>query len=396
MSRSRYLVDAVLLEGRSPSELARQHVLARSWIYQLLSRFREGGYEALEPRSRRPRSCSHQVDAETEATILRLRESLLSAGYDAGARTIALHLVPLVSRVPAVATIWRILSRRGLVTPQPRKRPKSSFTRFQADLPNQLWQADITLWHLANGKEVEILNCLDDHSRLLVGSDALLRFKAADVLDCFIAAGQAHGRPESLLTDNGAVFTANSRPGKVVLESALEGLGVKGKHSTPYHPQTCGKVERFHQTLKKFLAKQPSATSAAILQLQLDSFRSYYNQQRPHRALDGRTPLVAFHARLKAGPKIPVPITNFRVRHDRIDGCGRVSLRYLSRLRHIAVGRAFARQRVTLLVADAEVRVLDADGNLIRALTLDPLRLYQPLGQPKVVLDVVRQVSAMS
>ncbi|PZR66005.1 MAG: IS481 family transposase [Candidatus Dormiibacter spiritus] len=396
MSRGRYLVDAVLLEGRSPSELARQHGLARSWIYQLLARFREGGYEALEPRSRRPRSCSHQVDAETEATILRLRDGLQSAGYDAGAQTIAHHLIPLVPKVPAVATIWRILSRRGLVTPQPHKRPRSSFVRFQADFPNQLWQADITLWHLANGKEVEILNCLDDHSRLLVGSDALLRFKAADVLDCFIAASQAYGLPESLLTDNGAVFTANSRRGKVVLESELERLGVQGKHSTPYHPQTCGKVERFHQTLKKFLAKQPPATSAALLQLQLDSFRAYYNQQRPHRALNGRTPLVAFHARLKAGPRNPVPITNFRVRHDRIDSCGRVTLRYLSRLRHIAVGRAYARQRVTMLVADANVRVLDPDGTLIRELTLDAARVYQPLGQPKVVLDVVRQVSAMS
>ena len=144
------------------------------------------------------------------------------------------------------------------------------------------------------------------------------------------------------------------------------------------------------------MAKQPPAISAALLQLQLDSFRSYYHQHRPHRALDGRTPLAAFHARLKAGPRNPVPITNFRVRHDRIDGCGRVSLRYLSRLRHIAVGRTFARQRVTLLVADADVRLLDSDGNLIRELTLDPGRVYQPLGRPKVVLDVVRQVSSMS
>ena len=396
MSLGRYVVDAVLLEGRSPAELARQHGLSRSWIYQLVGRFREGGYQALEPRSRRPRSCAHQVDPETEASILRLRQGLLAAGYDAGARTIAHHLVPLLPKPPSVATIWRILSRHGLVIPQPHKRPRSSFLRFQADLPNQLWQADITLWRLADGNEVEILNVLDDHSRLLVASDSLLRFKAADVLRTFIAAGQAYGLPEALLTDNGAVFTANSRRGKVVLESELERLGVEGKHSTPYHPQTCGKVERFHQTLKKFLAQQPAATSAALLQAQLDRFRTYYNQQRPHRALDGRTPLVAFNARLKAGPKAPVPATHFRVRHDRIDGCGRVSLRYLSRLRHIAVGRAYARQRVRLLVADAEVRVLAEDGTLIRQLNLDPSRVYQPLGAPQSVHDVVRQVSSMS
>src|SRR5437879_3973583 len=289
MSLGGYVVDAVLLESRSPAELAKQHRISRSWIYQLLARFREGGYLALEPRSRRPHSCAHQVDAETEATILRLRQALIDAGHDAGAQTIAHHLVPLVPKVPAVATIWRILSRHGLVAPQPHKRPKSSFIRFQADLPNQLWQADLTLWHLADGSEVEILNILDDHSRLLLASDTLARFKAADVLRSFLAAGQTHGLPESLLTDNGAVFTANSRRGKVVLESALEHLGVQAKHSSPYHPQTCGKVERFHQTLKRFLAKQPPASSLALLQLQLDTFGAYYNQQRPHRALHGRT-----------------------------------------------------------------------------------------------------------
>ena len=396
MSVGRYMVDAVLLEGHSPTDLAAQHGLSRSWIYQLVARFREGGYPALEPRSRRPHSCSHQVDAETVATILRLREGLASAGLDAGAHTIAHHLMPLVSKVPSVATIWRILSRQGLVTPQPHKRPKSSFIRFQADLPNQMWQADITLWRLADGREVEILNVIDDHSRLLVASDCMARFKAADVLNSFVTAGYNHGLPESLLTDNGAVFTANSRRGRVALESELERLGVQGKHSTPYHPQTCGKVERFHQTLKRFLTKQAPPTSVALLQLQLDTFRTYYNQQRPHRALDSRTPLVAFNSRIKARPKDPLPTTHFRVRHDRIDSCGRVTLRYLSRLRHIAVGRAFAHQTVTLLVADAEVRVLDQKGTLLRALILDPDRLYQPLGGSRFVHDVVRQVSSMS
>src|SRR5439155_2253018 len=168
--------------------------------------------------------------------------------------------------------------RHGLVIPQPHKRPKASFTRFQAELPNQLWQADLTPWHLADGSEVEILNILDDHSRLLIASHTRARFKAADVLHSFVAAGESYGLPESLLTDNGAVFTANSRRGKVVLESALERLGVQGKHSTPYHPQTCGKVERFHQTLKRFLAKQTPAASTAVLQAQLDTFGAYYNQ----------------------------------------------------------------------------------------------------------------------
>ncbi|HEY8736619.1 MAG TPA: IS481 family transposase [Candidatus Dormibacteraeota bacterium] len=396
MALGRYLVDAVLLEGQNLSQLAKRHGISQSWAYELLARYREGGYGALEPRSRRAHSFPRQIEPEVVATIVRLRAELIAAGHDAGAMTIAHHLRPLVDNVPAVATIWRILSRQGLVTPQPHKRPKSSFIRFEADLPNQLWQGDITLWALADGTEVEILNYLDDHSRLLVASDALTRFKAADVLHSFVAAGDAWGLPESLLTDNGAVFTANSRRGKVVLESQLELLGVQAKHSTPYHPQTCGKVERFHQSLKRFLAKQPAPTSVAMLQLQLDTFRSYYNQQRPHRALDGRTPLVAFNARLKAGPKTPAPAAHYRVRKDRVDSCGRVTLRYLSRLRHIAVGRAYARQRVRLLVADADVRVIAEDGSLIRQLTLDPSRVYQPLGSTRFVHDDVRHVSAIA
>ena len=103
MGLGRYVVDAVLLEGQSPGALARRHGISRSWVYRLLARYREGGYPALEPRSRRPLSCSHQVDPETEATILRLRQGLIDAGLDAGAQTIAHHLTPLVSKVPSVA-----------------------------------------------------------------------------------------------------------------------------------------------------------------------------------------------------------------------------------------------------------------------------------------------------
>jgi hypothetical protein len=191
----------------------------------------------------------------------------------------------------------------------------------------------------------------------------------------------------ALLTDNGAVFSGRSRQGKVLLESELERPGIVCKHSTPYHPQTCGKVERFHQTLKRYLAKQAPPSSLAVLQLQLDTFRAYYNQQRPHRALNGATPLVAFNARLKAHPSQPPSTTHFRVRQDRTDTNGTVTLRYLSRLRHIALGRVHNYERVTLLVAGRHVRVVGADGSLIRELTIDPERSYQGLGTPGAVLD---------
>lgn len=399
MGLERYVVEAVVLEGRSPRDLARLHGISRSWIYQLLARYRAGGYDALAPRSRRPRGCSHQVGRELQAAILALRSELDAAGFDCGAATIRHHLQARFPQVPSTATIWRILSRHGLVTPQPQKRPRSSFIRFEADLPNELWQGDTTHWHLAGGSDVEILNLLDDHSRLLVASDAFVTVKALDVVVSFHAACDRHGFPAALLTDNGAVFSGASRKGKVLLESELERLGILAKHSTPYHPQTCGKVERFHQTLKRFLSRQAGAHSLAELQLQLDTFRAYYNQRRPHKALGGRTPLVAFHARLKAHPVGASPEAHFRVRHDRIDKTGRVSLRYLSRLRHIAIGRAHAGERVHLLVANRLVRVLAEDGSLLRELTLDPARDYQPLGTSDGrvrVHDVLRQASTMS
>ena len=380
MALGRYFVDAVLLEGRSPTELARSHGVARSWIYALISRFKAGGYEALEPRSRRPRSCAHAVAADVQAAVVRLRHELADAGHDSGPHTIAHHLRREVGAAPSVATIWRILRRRGLVTAQPQKRPKSSFIRFEAALPNELWQADTTHWHLANGRDVEILNCLDDHSRLLLVCGAFPTVKAADVVHAFAAAWLVNGFPAALLTDNGAVFSGKSRHGKVLLESELERLGIKGKHSTPYHPQTCGKVERLHQTLKRYLAKQAPARSLAVLQLQLDAFRVYYNQQRPHRALHGQTPFAAYHARIKAGPTLAQPPAHYRVRHDHVDKHGRVTLRYLSRLHHIGLGVVHRHQPITLFIANKHIRIVDAEGSLIRELTLDPTRDYQPLG----------------
>ncbi|HEX6349685.1 MAG TPA: helix-turn-helix domain-containing protein [Candidatus Dormibacteraeota bacterium] len=246
MGLARYVVGAVLLEGRSPTELARSHGISRSWIYELLHRFRDGGYEALEPRSRRPHGCSHQVSPEVQAIILGLRQELVAAGHDAGARTLAHHLQTRVAQVPSVTTIWRILCRSGLVVPQPRKRPKSSFHRFQAQLPNELWQLDITYWRLSGGRHVEVLNLVDDHSRLLLASEAFFTTKAADVVEAFLSAGETYGFPAALLTDNAAVFAGRSRRGKVLLESELDRLGIACKHSQPNHPQTCGKVCEHH------------------------------------------------------------------------------------------------------------------------------------------------------
>ncbi len=382
MDKARYLVEAHVLEGRPVSELAAAHGVHRSWIYKLLARYRAGGYGALERRSRAPRSSPSQTPDALAKAIVDLREQLNVEGHDCGAQTIAHHLSRQSDQVPSVSTIWRILKREGLIVPQPQKRPRSSLLRFEAELPNETWQADVTHWALAGQGHAEILNMVDDHSRLFLASRAYPTVKAADVVDVFRMAIALHGAPASLLTDNGAVFTATPRGGKVLLQLELERLGIAAKNSRPYHPQTCGKVERLHQTLKRYLANQTPVRTLTGLQEQLDCFTGYYNSTRPHRALGGRTPLQAYGARIKARPAIEAdPDTHFRVRHDKVDTAGAITLRHDSKLHHIGIGRAHKGKPVKLLIADRDIRVLDLHtGELIRRLTLDPSRDYQPIG----------------
>jgi transposase InsO family protein len=382
MSLARLVVTAVRVEGRPKAVVARDYGVSRRWVHELVRRFDAEGEVGLQPRSRRPLASPHRVPDALEDEIVELRKALADQGLDAGAHTIAFHLHRRHGRAPAVSTIWRVLSRRGFVTPQPQKRPRSSFIRFQAEMPNERWQADITHWRLADRCDVEVLNVIDDHSRQLVASAALAVFKAADVVATFHQAAAVHGYPAQLLTDNGAVFTAAPRGGRCAIELEADRLGISLRHSRPYHPQTCGKVERLHQTLKRFLAKQEPAATLAELQRQLDRFRSYYNDHRPHRALGRRTPSVAYAGRPKASPTGLVIPPHYRVRRDRIDGVGAVTLRYDSRLHHIKVGRRHAGTRVVMLVAGLSVRIVTEDGELLHELILDPTRSYQPLGHP--------------
>lgn len=382
MSMARVVILAVVLEGRPVSAVARDYGLSRRWVQKLVRRYELEGEAAFEPRSRRPQTSPQRTATAVEDAVVELRKELTGQGLDAGAETIAWHLCQRAGTAPSVATIWRVLTRRGFVTPQPHKRPRSSWRRFAAELPNECWQADITHWPLANGREVEILNVLDDHSRLLIGSTARGVFKAADVVTDVLAGIDRHGRPERMLTDNGAVFTGAYRGhGWVALERELVALGIALRHSKPYHPTTCGKVERLHQTLKKWLARQPRARSVAALQDQLDAFAAYYNTQRPHRGIGRRTPADAYAARAKAGPTrrgIRIDEQHYRVRRDRVDRNGKLTLRHNSRLHHIGLGRRHAGTRVLMLICELDIRIIDEnDGQLIRALTLDPSRDYQ-------------------
>jgi transposase InsO family protein len=387
MSMARVVITAVVLEGRPKSAVARDYGVSRRWVQILVARYLAEGEAAFEPRSRRPHTSPHQTSQPVEDAIVDWRKRLTEAGHDAGAETIAWHLRQQAGSAPSVATIWRILSRRGFVTPQPHKRPRSSWRRFAAELPNELWQADITHWPLADGSETEILNMVDDHSRLLAASTARRVFKAGDIVVGLHAAMARHGRPERMLTDNGAVFTGLYRGrGWVALERELTALGIALSHCRPYHPQTCGKVERLHQTLKKWLARQDPATTTGGLQAQLDEFTAYYNTCRPHRAIGRRTPAAAWNARPRAIPsRQGIRISeHFRVRRDRVDADGKLTLRHNSRLHHIGIGRRWAGTKVLILARDLELRIITQhDGELIRQLPLDPSQDYQPQA-PKV------------
>jgi transposase InsO family protein len=386
MGMAQLVVTAVLVEGRAKSEVARDYGISRRWVITLVQRFLAEGEAGLVPRSRRPHTSPGRTPQALEDEIVELRKDLDRHGHEAGAATIAAHLEHRhgPELVPATSTIWRILSARGFVTPQPHKRPKSSWQRFCADAPNERWQLDITHYRLADGTDVEILNILDDHSRLCLAATTRRVFTAGDVNTVFTATTSAYGDPAGLLSDNGAVFTGTPRRGgRVALEVTCCARGIRFTHSRPYHPQTCGKVERFHQTVKKWLDRQPRPHTVHQLQALLDAFRAYYNQIRPHRALGRRTPQHAYTTRPKAVPTAtPINTGHYRVRHDRIDPSGVITLRHSSRLHHIGIGRRHARTRVLVLVRDLHVRVLTTDGELLRDLTLDPTRDYQPQAQP--------------
>jgi transposase InsO family protein len=381
------IITAVVFEGRSQAEVARDYGVSKGWVSKLVSRYRDEGDTAFEPRSRRPRTSPGALDPEIVALILGLRRDLTDRGLDAGTDTIAWHLQHHHGVTVSTATIHRYLRRAGLITPAPTKRPKSSYIRFAAEQPNETWQADFTHWRLADETDVEILSWLDDHSRYALSVTAHQPVTGPAVLDTFRAAIATHGPPASTLTDNGMVFTtrfAGGRGGRNGLESELARLHITQKNSRPNHPTTCGTVARCQQTLKKWLRGQPPAATISELQAQLDTFTAIYNNHRPHRSLPGRaTPAATYQARPKATPTKEDHDPHHRIRHDRVDQAGAVTLRHNGRLHHIGIGRTHARTPVILLIAHLDIRVIHAaTGELLRHLTLDPTRDYQPTGKP--------------
>jgi transposase InsO family protein len=309
---------------------------------------------------------ANQTPSEVEDAVVAERKRLVDAGLGAGPGSIAFYLAGLPG-LPSESTIWRILKKRGFIVDDPSKRPKRAHRSFTVERANGCWQLDDTSWKLADGTEVKILNVIDDHSRLLVASSAMATCTGAATLAVLATAAAILGWPARFLSDNAKAF-------RHVLADALRHLGVGAGHSRPYHPQTCGKVERFHQTLKHWLDKQPAAATIEQLQTQLDLFKLIYNHHRPHRSIGRRHPADVWSDAPKSGPTDHPINTPTRTWQATVVG-GRVSA---GKHYRISVGTAYERLPATIVLTANTCHVFAA-GRHIRRLTINPNQRNQPL-----------------
>lgn len=376
-------LTAALVQGvPNVAAFCRDHKISRQTYYKWRRRFATDGVDGLADRSRRPAGSPHTTPSAVEDEIAWWRKKLADDGEDNGPQTIQYRMLRADAdpgRVPSRTTIWRVLVRRGLITPEPNKRPRSSLCRFTYQRPNECWQSDWTGWALANDSPVAISGVLDDCSRYLCALHAEPGDGTADgVWATMTQAITECGIPAMSLTDNGLCYSGHRHGRTVAFETNLRALGVNVVNSSPYHPQTCGKIERFWQTLKKWLRAREAPETLAQLQRLLDEFREHYNQHRPHRALRGATPAEVFTSTTKARPAaFPTPapqtITTATVYQDgRLSATGAM----------INVGRRWAGHTVTV-IRDGNHTVIISGTRLVRELTIDPTRTYQRSDQPR-------------
>jgi len=372
------LAAAITGDEVNVAAFCRQRGISRQTFYEWRRRYRAEGLEGFEPRSSAPHTSPARTSTEVEEAVVALRKELNDAGLDAGAATLQWHLGRRGHQaVPSVATIWRILVRRGFVTPEPQKRPKASWHRFEASAPNVLWQTDATKWDIASG-QVEVLTFLDDHSRLVTGCRAVPTATTDNTWEVFCEAVERWGLPSGQLSDNGLNFSGRLRGYEVAFETNLRAVGVRPITSRPHHPQTCGKIERFHQTLKRWLRRQALARDLAELQGQLDVFIACYNAERPHRGIGRVTPLERWRAIPKVvnlGRALPAPQRTPTVVID-AQGLARANPWVI----HVGVTHRGLTAR--LMIDDTHAAVF-IGGLLVRHLELDHSRPYQASGLPR-------------
>lgn len=376
----------VLLEpertGVSVAEVCRRHGISRASYYRYRRRYLDEGVDGLEPRSRRPRSSPGQIDPSLEVEIVTMRKRHPRWG----ARRIHAELVRAGRKPPAVATIDRALKRNHLVAAQPPRRRKAD-KRFEREFANDLWQIDATQLMLADSDPGWVVDVLDDHARFLLAALAVASPTGEAAWACFIAASAAYGLPRQLLSDNGLIFTGRLFGVEVAFERKLAEIGVELINAAPAHPQTLGKLERFHRTLKEWLRDEGPPLDLEHLQLLLDRFRAHYNSERPHQGIGNQTPAERYLpgratdetlgelalAEADTTPSYP-PHAQLR----KVDGRGVVAYDRLG----IIIPRRYAGATVRILEVGELIHVYLGE-ELIRALAPDRSIRYQKLGNRK-------------
>jgi transposase InsO family protein len=357
------------------ARVCRELGISRQTFYKYRRRWLAEGPAGLVERSRRPDRSPGQMSAELEDQIVRLRKVL---PLDNGAQTIAYHLARSGWSVPSVATIHRVLVRRGQVVAQPEKRPRSAWRRFEWPAPNACWQIDATMWVLADGREVWVMDILDDHSRVLIAARVWPKATGDAAWDAFVHGVDEWGLPAHVLSDNGSCFTGRFfSGGEVDFERTMRALGIRQIRSSPAHPQTCGKLERSHLTTKRWLARRDRAGNEHELQSQLDEWRRFYNHDRPHKSLAGATPYERWTASPPAGPGDPIlepPDAQLR----RVDPAGVATWKH----HKLGIGVDYAGHNILIIAHDREHLTIHGPQGLTRAITIDPTRRYQPSGLP--------------
>jgi transposase InsO family protein len=348
-------------------------------FYKYLHRFADEGVEGFYPRSRRPLDSPTRVSAGVEDVIVRARKELDDDGWDAGAEQIAFWIGdhpgawPVDAVVPSRATINRVLARRGQIVRVPQRRPRRSRHRFEYEQPNSMWQMDGFEYTLAGGQVVVVLQVIDDCSRFDLALRAAVSENAVDVWEAVLWASSRYGLPARFLTDNGGAFSGARRGWLARLEENLRALNVHPITSSVGHPQTCGKDERAHSTVLKWLRKRPLPESLDELQVLLDRYREHYNSRRRKTHLHGMTPAERYALGPADGPgdtALPWPL-QIKTATVSTSGCIGIDNHLLG------VGRRHARSIVTVIRQHHQIAVFDSN-QLIAEFTLTGRRGYQP------------------
>lgn len=364
--------------GDSVAEVCRRRGISRQTFYVYRRRFLSEGVDGLVSRSRRPRGSPARIDPELEAMICWVRREHPRWG----ARRIRSELARAGVVPPAKSTIHRALQRNGLVAPQPPRRAKAT-RRFERAAPNDLWQIDATQVKLAAGERVWVVDVLDDHARYLLAALASERLTGAPAWACFVAAAAEHGLPRQLLSDNGACFTGRLLGFQADFERRLSEVGVELICAAPAHPETLGKLERFHRTLKEWLHDQGPASDLNRLQRLLDRFQSHYNQERPHQGIGDLTPAERYWpTRIPVEPLGELTLADqqpasypARAIVRNVSSNGMIAFQNM----RIGVGRRYAGANLRV-VPHGELAHIYYGNELVRVAALDRSRKYQRQG----------------